>query len=338
MTEWKPLWREEQEERDMREAIVPEVADIFGRRRGGKSCEQLIKAQYWCRENPGKKLVIAFENGGLEMTFRENSAPADQPESVQKIAELESQVVELTEWKNSAMIQLGKADKLQAILPPKYLGRDVYEAAVEELRELTARLENARDARDLALDRGSKLGREVINLRASVERLTASRNDLELAANSYMKQIQQHVDFLAERNALIAELRGEKAKELAMTMRPTEISRATELAKLMYNADHFKIAYEDHLKICPGPPMLLPSCYIEQSKQIRELTAELSREIGKSSVLRKTIERLTGTLKSVLASASPNPKNHPAMTEAWRNARTVLAEKGLTGELKEARK
>lgn len=251
---------------------------------------------------------------------------------------LESQVVELTGWKNSAMIQLGKADKLQVVLPPKYLGRDVYEAAVEELRELTARLENARDARDLALDRGSKLGREVINLRASVERLTASRNDLELAANSYMKQIQQHVDFLAERNALIAELRGEKAKELAMTMRPTEISRATELAKLMYNADHFKIAYEDHLKICPGPPMLLPSCYIEQSKQIRELTAELSREIGKSSVLRKTIERLTGTLKSVLASASPNPKNHPAMTEAWRNARTVLAEKGLTGELKEARK
>lgn len=70
---------------------------------------------------------------------QKNEAVFSAMESVQDL--LIREVIRLTEWKRSAMVQLAKADRLKAYLPEaKYLGWDVYEAAVTEILSLRARL------------------------------------------------------------------------------------------------------------------------------------------------------------------------------------------------------
>lgn len=98
-------------------------------------------------------------NNPQKESEKENSGERKEPriDTAQKIAELESQVVELTGWKSSAMVQLGKADILRSVLPPKYLGHDIYDAIVFELRGLT------------------RANRE---LRETVERLTQEKSEL----------------------------------------------------------------------------------------------------------------------------------------------------------------
>jgi hypothetical protein len=66
--------------------------------------------------------------------------------------ELRKQIVSLTEWKESAMRQLSKSEKLKAILPSKYLGWDVYEATVDYVVSLTQELAAERNHLKNAVD------------------------------------------------------------------------------------------------------------------------------------------------------------------------------------------
>lgn len=50
--------------------------------------------------------------------------------------ELRNYAKQLEAWKESAMIQLNKAEKLKDVLPSKYLGWDVYEASIDYIKSL----------------------------------------------------------------------------------------------------------------------------------------------------------------------------------------------------------
>jgi hypothetical protein len=65
---------------------------------------------------------------------RASSAPAPVPA---KPSDIEREVKELRGWKDSAMVQLGKADKLRAMLPTRgYWGWDVYDATADYIEKL----------------------------------------------------------------------------------------------------------------------------------------------------------------------------------------------------------
>lgn len=54
------------------------------------------------------------------------------------LTQVQKELRELRDWKESAMVQLAKSDRLRELLPDRYWGWDVYDATVAEIKALQA--------------------------------------------------------------------------------------------------------------------------------------------------------------------------------------------------------
>lgn len=90
-----------------------------------------------------------------ELYLAQTRIAADARESLResrdKLAALTQERDRLRDWKESALKSLAKSEKLHKLLPAKYLGWDVYEAAEAELTTLRAALAQMEKERDLAI-------------------------------------------------------------------------------------------------------------------------------------------------------------------------------------------
>lgn len=97
------------------------------------------------RDEADRKLVRLARNQELGKLRDDWNAALKRAEKAEaEVRDLTGERDRLQAWKTSALIQLGEADKLMAVLPTKYLGHDVHAAAIAEikgLRDTVERLE-----------------------------------------------------------------------------------------------------------------------------------------------------------------------------------------------------